>query len=273
MADLYTLVSPTSVSGSGWDNSENAIDGNESTSATTEDEISGWKSIYGSHDAINCLAVRVSASADYLRIYVRKDGESDYTQVYSGASTTKTVEFPNALSIDRVKAEVWNNPCNEPAYLYVYEIWFGDALDVPVVTTGAEPSEEDYESFTIYGTITAVDGDLDIIEKGVQYRKTADPDWITESRTTGLLDWHDVAWFVFAITGLTHATEYTYRAFAVSAAGTGYGDEVTFTTDSVAPIMAIYNCTNVTRPHLLPMEKFWIQAVLILPLRDSVMLK
>jgi uncharacterized protein (TIGR02145 family) len=81
---------------------------------------------------------------------------------------------------------------------------------------------------TCGGNITS-DGSATITSKGVCWSITPNPT-ITSSKTT---DGTDTGSFTSNITGLTPNTTYYVRAYATNSVGTGYGNQVFFTTNSI----------------------------------------
>lgn len=83
-------------------------------------------------------------------------------------------------------------------------------------------------SATSGGNVTS-EGDADVTARGVCWSTTQNPD-LNSSKTS---DGAGTGLFASEITGLTPGTKYYLRAYAVNSAGTGYGDEIEFTTNPV----------------------------------------
>nr|WP_157886836.1 cellulose binding domain-containing protein [Hymenobacter sp. PAMC 26628] len=81
---------------------------------------------------------------------------------------------------------------------------------------------------TAGGTVDA-DGGSAVTARGVVWSKTANPT-LTATKTT---DGAGSGTFASALTGLLPGTAYFVRAYATNAAGTAYGDELTFTTANI----------------------------------------
>jgi hypothetical protein len=79
------------------------------------------------------------------------------------------------------------------------------------------------------GNITA-DGGASVTGKGVCWSTTANPT-ISDSKTT---DGTGTGVFSSSLTGLAATTTYHVRAYATNSVGTGYGSDVTFTTQAVS---------------------------------------
>ncbi len=89
----------------------------------------------------------------------------------------------------------------------------------------------DYRSARSGGTISS-DGNNSITEKGVCWKTSPTP-LITDTQTycgTG------TGTFSASITGLAKGTKYYVRAYAKNGVGTGYGEELSFTTDDVPTV-------------------------------------
>ncbi len=99
-------------------------------------------------------------------------------------------------------------------------------ITVPTVTT-AEVTEITTTTATVGGAITDA-GNGTISENGICY-KTGNAEWtcITLEATENA--------FSTTLEGLTPNTTYTVRAYATNEEGTGYGEEVNFTTEEEAP--------------------------------------
>ena len=96
----------------------------------------------------------------------------------------------------------------------------------PTVTT-AEVTEITTTTAIVGGTITDA-GNGTISESGICY-KTGNEEWacVAIAATNNA--------FSMTLTGLTANTTYTVRAYATNEAGTGYGEEVSFTTEEETP--------------------------------------
>ena len=91
----------------------------------------------------------------------------------------------------------------------------------PTVTTEAADNIGEMTA-TLHGTVTA--GSETITAQGFEWKATAGGSY-TAVNATGTAMSYD-------LTGLTAGTGYTFRAFATTASGTTYGNELTFTTQS-----------------------------------------
>jgi hypothetical protein len=96
-------------------------------------------------------------------------------------------------------------------------------ISPPTVVTGAATSVLNTTA-TLGGTISSI-GDSTVTTRGFQYGLTETPTWNvneTGSFSTGA--------YSLNVSGISPGTTYHFRAFAVNAAGTGYGSWVTFAT-------------------------------------------
>jgi len=123
---------------------------------------------------------------------------------------------------------------------YGPDIPFTTDVAVPTVTTAAVSSVTS-DSADSGGDVTA-DGGSSVTERGVCWGTTANPT-TADSRTT---DGSGTGSFTSSVTGLLPGTTYHVRAYAVNSAGTGYGSDVSFTTDPVAPSVSTADVSSVT---------------------------
>ncbi len=107
---------------------------------------------------------------------------------------------------------------------YGDEVSFTTPVLLPVVTTTAISAINAYGA-TSGGTITS-DGGASITARGVCWSTSSNPT-IDNSKTT---DGTGTDVFTSTITGLNPETTYYVRAYATNSGGTGYGDQITFTT-------------------------------------------
>jgi uncharacterized protein (TIGR02145 family) len=102
--------------------------------------------------------------------------------------------------------------------------------EVPTVTTTAI-SAITQSSATGGGEITS-DGGSEITERGICWSSAQNP-LITDDKTS---DGNGTGSFTSAITGLEPVVTYYVRAYATNSTGTGYGNQVTFTSLGVTDI-------------------------------------
>jgi hypothetical protein len=113
-----------------------------------------------------------------------------------------------------------------------------ETASIPVLTTVPVTMFTE-RTATSGGKITA--GAVDLINVGVCVSTNADP-------TTSDLVFYSPprSSFVTNIDGLDFKTLYHVRAYATSSAGTGYGDDVSFTTAGAEPIAVTDSVTNIS---------------------------
>lgn len=139
-------------------------------------------------------------------------------------STTLTDLTPNTTYIVRAYAT------NEEGTGYGEEVSFTTeeeiVITVPTVTTNAV-TDITTNSALVGGAITS-DGNGTVTESGICY-KTGNGEWAcaTIAATNNT--------FSMTLTGLTANTTYTVRAYATNEEGTGYGEELNFTTLEEVP--------------------------------------
>ncbi len=151
-----------------------------------------------------------AASGSSVSVTGLTSGVTYYATVYeyngSGTSTIyNTTSPPNASQITNTAA-------------------------TPSVTTTAISSITS-SSASGGGNVTA-DGGATVTERGVVYGATANP---TTSNTKVVDAAGGTGSYTSSITGLTAATTYHVRAYAISSNGTGYGDDVQFSTRATQP--------------------------------------
>jgi uncharacterized protein (TIGR02145 family) len=114
------------------------------------------------------------------------------------------------------------------------------AETLPALSTTAV-TEINSISATGGGNITS-NGGTAITASGVCWSTTKDPvvsgSHSTDGSTTGA--------YTSSITGLSASTTYFVRAYATNSAGTGYGNEVSFTTSATAEVLPALSTTAVT---------------------------
>lgn len=124
----------------------------------------------------------------------------------------------------------------------------GPTQTAPQITTNTS-SNITLTSSTSGGTITS-DGGAEITAKGVVWNTTSSP---TISLATKTMNGSGAGSFLCSITNLSPSTTYYLRAYATNSVGTGYGNEISFTTNAVvlpsistSPIIDISKSSAVT---------------------------
>ncbi|RYF24950.1 MAG: hypothetical protein EOO42_04760 [Flavobacteriales bacterium] len=112
-----------------------------------------------------------------------------------------------------------------------------DSTKPPVVATGSVPTVLTTDVLNITtitarsGGSTTSNGGSSITERGIVVGLTTNPT-ISDTKF-GTVSVNGGGEFVSEITGLKANTKYFLRAFAVNKSGTGYGNEITFTTTAI----------------------------------------
>ena len=125
---------------------------------------------------------------------------------------------------------------NQPTVVYVERTYndtrtvrclLGDGINLSTVTT-SPASDVTLTSATCGGNVT-YDGNTTVTARGVCWSTSQNPT-VADAHTT---DGSGTGTFTSSITDLTTNTTYYVRAYATNSAGTSYGNEVSFTTESV----------------------------------------
>ena len=109
-----------------------------------------------------------------------------------------------------------------------------DSATLPAITTTVVSSISPTSAIS-GGTITSA-GSSAITVSGICLSKTANPTILDQKTSDGPLS----GTFITTITGLTSGTTYHIRAYATSADGTGYGEDITFSTGSQLKSVSFY---------------------------------
>jgi uncharacterized protein (TIGR02145 family) len=119
---------------------------------------------------------------------------------------------------------------------------YGTDLSFTTLTVAAIPSISTVTPTGI-AMISAVsggnvtfDGGANVTDRGVCWGTAPNP---TVALTTKTSDGTGTGAFTSSITGLTAGTTYHVRAYATNSSGTGYGNDLTFTTNTVASVSTV----------------------------------
>lgn len=118
---------------------------------------------------------------------------------------------------------------NSVGTAYGTQVSFTTLANLPTVTTTAVTAITQTTA-TSGGNITVTDGAV-LTARGICWSTSTNPT-ITDSHTS---DGISTGTFSSNLTGLTASTTYHVRAYATNNTGTAYGNDVTFTTNSVIP--------------------------------------
>jgi hypothetical protein len=105
-----------------------------------------------------------------------------------------------------------------------------EVINIPVVSTSAVDTTILYEIIT--GGLITNDGNAPIIAKGICWSTSPSPT-LSNNITRDSITGSTPGLFSSRITGITSNTTYYIRAYATNIAGTGYGNEISFTTKSL----------------------------------------
>jgi len=117
-----------------------------------------------------------------------------------------------------------------------------DDISIPTVTTTA--ADDITATTAVSGGNVTFDGGADVTTRGVCWNTTGSPT-TSDDRTTG---GSGTGIFTSNIAGLTASTLYYVRAYASNSEGTGYGDQVSFTTleEAVLPSVTTNSISEIT---------------------------
>jgi uncharacterized protein (TIGR02145 family) len=114
---------------------------------------------------------------------------------------------------------------------------------LPVVAT-EQVTEISYITAACSGSVTS-DGGAPVISAGICWNTTEDP---TTDNCSKIAESGESAAFNIIITDLAPDTKYYLKAFANNIAGTGYGDQVSFTTKKVeVPLLTTADTSSITQ--------------------------
>ena len=131
---------------------------------------------------------------------------------------------------------------------FVITTLFGCASENAPTKTAPQVSTSTISNITLNSAISggtiASDGGADITSKGVVWNTTASP---TISSNTKTIEGTGTGTFSSSLTNLTPSTTYYLRAYATNSSGTGYGSEISFTTNSIVlPVLSTTAITDIT---------------------------
>jgi len=251
MASGY--VSPTGFNdpNSSWTYESQAYDGIVETSNGAYTTISGgsWSNfIELTIGAINCSKIKYyledSGGGDISEVDVDVYYSGAWNNIYSGAFTRYTwieKELGAIYSVTAMRFRFYNSTGGEIGSHLLMEAMFYHVIVAPTVTTQAV-TDITHNSATGNGEITDT-GDENCTKRGVCYNTTGSPttadDKVEEEGDFG------IGAFTAAMTGLSPGVKYYVKAYAINSEGTGYGAEVNFTTDKVAPTVTTQSPTDV----------------------------
>ncbi len=110
---------------------------------------------------------------------------------------------------------------------YGNEITFSTLSIIPPTVTTNDATGTSYMGATLNGAV--VKGDLNITDKGFEWKKVGDANYTTVSKGAG------AGTITHNLTGLQANTQYTYRAYGTTSGGKVVGEDKTFTTLAITP--------------------------------------
>jgi len=173
--------------------------------------------------------------------------DGDWHHVYQGVYTCcmwVEKELDAIHAITKIRIRLYNPDsnsrwlCIKEAHLYYYK--------ASTVTTQAVTGV-DHDSGTGNGNITVI-GSANATKRGFCWNTTGNPtiadDKVEEEGNFG------TGVFTGSITGLDPGIKYYVKAYAYNEAGYGYGEEVDFTTDKIAPTVTTQDVTEISQNHV-----------------------
>ncbi|MGA2587815.1 MAG: SBBP repeat-containing protein [Candidatus Aminicenantales bacterium] len=224
-----SLVYSTYLGGSGTDYGYGiAVDGSGNAYVT------GWTQSTNFPTLNQYQTDQASTDAFVTKIDTTKSGNDSLVySTYLGGSGT---DYGEGIAVDgsgNAYVTGWTQSTNFPTLnqyqtdqtgwdVFIAKI----SADIPTVTTTAV-SDIAFSTATSGGNVTA-EGGAAVTARGVCWSTSANPT-TADSKTT---DGSGSGGFTSSITGLTSSTTYHVRAYATNAAGTSYGDDLTFGTSA-----------------------------------------
>lgn len=184
---------------------------------------------------------------------VSNDGGSSWTNVWRkgpGANNTHYGPAPESADISPLAAGKANVKVRFRYYTdnygYSWEVddfILSGALLAAVAPSVTTPTSASITTTTaILGAVIAADGGATVVESGVAYGTSINPDItgtkVTSAATSGA--------FTVSASGLSSNTLYHYRGYARNSSGTGYTSDTTFTTVASAPTATSATSTGST---------------------------
>ncbi len=186
---------------------------------------------------VKSITLNVKRSGKYVEVFTSKDGGNSWTsvqQISSASNPTITIED---MDVNRVKIGNSESKDADIDDLIVTAQAFG--VEATVVTGDA--SNITKNSADLSGSL-ADGGDQPIKEIGIVYGTAPNP---TVGNNKLVTDSPSETSFTLGASGLKASTTYHYRAFAVSNAGTVYGEDKTFSTEQAT--LASISTNDITK--------------------------
>jgi hypothetical protein len=185
---------------------------------------SGISSSYG-EVTFNFADITVTAGAKYAIVAKQTSTTSISNSTYwghaDGASYSGGASYYSSNS-----GSSWTALSGD----WTFKVYGTLGVVIPTVTTDTATATASTTA-DVEGNVTDAGGGT-VSERGAVYSSTNATPTIGDSK---LASGSGTGTFTASLTGLTAGTLYYIRAYATNEVGTGYGDVLTFTTDSVAP--------------------------------------
>lgn len=175
--------------------------------------------------AVTSLEYEMTETApDVWNACTSDDGTFDeLSEIYTCAIATPLSIGSRTIRIRSTDSAAHTND-NGTIVTYVFTV---NALTTPTVTTGSS-SVITTTSATVTGNVSANGGSV-VLEKGIVYSSVATVPTIADSKSIAAMG---IGAISQSLTGLTPATLYYARAYAINAQGTAYGSVIQFTTST-----------------------------------------
>jgi hypothetical protein len=203
-------------------------------------------------------ALQTGTVNEQLWLRYSKDGfaTSFFIQITSFSGNTGTVDIPGAFNTSGATVHYYSLTTHSGITLlqantdyqslnfrntigqnvlganFSYTVSAGPSIPILAATTAATAITQ--TSATSGGNVTD-QGASAVTERGIVYATTANP----TTANTKVISGSGTGTFSANLTGLTAGTTYFVRAYAINAQGTGYGSQISFTTDSPPPPVSI----------------------------------
>ena len=205
------------------------------------------QSLRADNPVSSVLTTKTMSAASYVEFYIRSGSYGDFFELYidnvkaTALSSSSDGNWKKWIyAFDKGKHSFrWEN--TNGATIHLDAVKFALAA-VPTVTTTVDVTKITATSATSGGNVTG-NGNSPITARGVCWSTSENPT-IDDSKTT---DGTTTGSFTSNMTELTPNTVYYVRAYATNGAGTGYGEQVSFTTEPLnVPAVTTSNVTNIT---------------------------
>jgi hypothetical protein len=145
----------------------------------------------------------------------------------NGGSTNFTIQFdPSVSALRSATVTIQNDDSDESPYTFAIQ---GTGVDVAVPTLSSVAASNITEGTASSGGNITSDGGAAVTARGVVWSKTNTPT-LSSNEAGSTSDGTGTGAFTSDLSALEAGTTYFVRAYASNAAGTGYSDEISFST-------------------------------------------